>query len=80
MEHIKHLEDEIARDIAWVQQKGGYKHMGNVRELKDKLELWHLLHKFHEHHGHHTGPASHVEHMPAPMMEPHNPGHHGNPY
>ena len=48
MNHITWLEDEIKKDIQWVHEKGGYKNMDNVSELREKLELWHLLRKFEE--------------------------------
>ena len=62
MMHIKHLEDEIMKDIAAINSRGGYKNMMELRGLKDQLELWELLHKFEKHHS--GGHSAHEETAP----------------
>ena len=68
MHHIKSLEDKIAKDIAWITSKGGYGSSEasirqNVHDLKNELELWHLLKKY-EKHMHETYVMD-GDHMPA---------------
>jgi len=49
---IEKLEEEIKKDIARIETRGDYHNMIEIRNLKDELELWHLLHKFKEYAGH----------------------------